>query len=431
LLAADFSNTHELTIPVTINVRGMESVFRWDWTEASKGPSSIIGHKLSNVGSKPVTVTGMAVGLWWGCDANHSNLTSIIVDDATVFSGSLDANELADVADFSIPVLTTVEDNELRFNGTINDQNEAFQVQVNFSDNTSYLSAVFGSGCAPDMTPPATVTDLAAVPGSEPKSVLLRFTFSGDDNFSGLASSAVFKYRKNLAIDSNNWSESSSEPYTGSFLEGGTQGTFLVTDYRIGVPFNFAVKFLDENNNSGNISNSPVSKPWNEFNYVLDDFNFAGFAPTDYRVEGEPVNDNDINKFVIHALQPDASSQRQISMRVIEDDNADNVWLNVLDFNDTHLTRIRIWYPAGGLSGVPGTAPQYDGTVAEDFSNDIDLLDPGLIPSQYRYNGQIIQMGSDNSFFLDILDGFTDMNLAFDISWTGESFEDGVGFGKT
>ncbi len=260
LTLRDFSGAFVNTVPLSVQSKGMNYAFSWDWSTASKSTNAISGFGLSNTGTKPLAITSVTIRKWWACDNAHGSLTEIKVNGLVQFMGSVNDGAAADVVDFNIPVLTSYTNNRLLFSSTINDNNEAFSADVMFSDATTYYSSTFSGTCGPDLTAPDAVTNLAAFGSGSPGTVLLTFTFPGDDKLMGTATGAIFKYSSSRIDTDALFSAAANTPnsFTGPFLTGGTDGNFTVTGLASGNPYYFAVKFYDENNNVASLSNSPL-----------------------------------------------------------------------------------------------------------------------------------------------------------------------------
>jgi hypothetical protein len=395
-----------------VNVQGMSSYFNWDWSQTTLFNSTISGFGVANNGNKPLEATHLTIRNWGKCDSVHSTLTGIVLNGTTLFTGSVQDGNQIDVVDFSLPVLTSWSNNDLTFNGTINDENESFIADVNFSDGTDYTSPVFAPGglCNIDTNAPAKVNDLRGIPGPEPGSVVLTFTYPGDDQNKGTATNAIFKFSRQDMADDTSFNAATTIPFSGPFLQGGSAGSLLVTDMNVGYTYQFAVKFMDENENASSISNRPVARPWNSFLFSGNDFNFDNMAWSYALVSTKP----DVNEFKLKNLATDASISRQIVLRIVTNTKT---WITALDFNSTDLNRLRIWYPTNGYVGVPSVAPQYDKNVTgQAISSTLDLLRASLIPSTYRYDNSSISITQPNNLYLDIFYGFTDMNLVFDMT---------------
>jgi len=131
----------------------------------------------------------------------------------------------------------------------------------NFDWRTKSLCAT--NGTIGDVTPPATVSDLAAAPGAFPGELRLTWTAPGDDGASGTASlyeikvaySAINGGNFGAAADIDRWI---GEPVPAA---GGTPETLFVFGLSPDSTYFFALKTQDEVPNESGVSNSPSSGP--------------------------------------------------------------------------------------------------------------------------------------------------------------------------
>ena len=115
-----------------------------------------------------------------------------------------------------------------------------------------------------DTTPPATVEDLAIVPGWDlPTGMRCLCTASGDDGMSGTANQVCLRAATSDITNEAEWDAAtplhyagSSEPWHPNVIAGGDTKNFEVTENPFpGVPKYVAVRFRDEAGNTGGISN--------------------------------------------------------------------------------------------------------------------------------------------------------------------------------
>lgn len=279
IVLRDFDGTNTLAIPLTVNVLGMSGAFAWDWNVAVISNSAITNYGLANTGSNPIILTTVTISQWNACDSNQNHLTGIGFNNSTRFSGSNAAGVVADINDFTIPVLGYYSDNNLSFSGRINDENEQFIAHVAFSDGTTYTSGVFGlGGCGTDTTAPQPIEDLLAVPGPHPGSVLLTFLFPGDDNFSGRAAEGAFRYRENRVNDAVTWGLAYDLLYDFNIGTGSSDANILVYGVPLSTGWYFGARFADEVPNYA-YSNSPQSAAGNSFS--MGDLDFPHMLASD------------------------------------------------------------------------------------------------------------------------------------------------------
>jgi Lamin Tail Domain/FlgD Ig-like domain len=119
------------------------------------------------------------------------------------------------------------------------------------------------NGNTGDIVPPATVSDLLAVPGSLAGEVRLTWTSPGDDGLTGTASGCEFKVSHNpitslnfdAANDLQHWI---NEPLP---LAGGTPDTLIVFGLSPDSTWYFALRTQDEVPNTSGVSNSSGTAP--------------------------------------------------------------------------------------------------------------------------------------------------------------------------
>lgn len=416
LFISDYTGANTLTIPTTISVLGMGSFFYWDWTPAIKSVQSIFDFTLTNAARKPITLSQVKVYNWTKCDLQQSLWNSLVVDGTARFIGSLPDGNIADITDFNIPVLTSYSDNSLSFSDNISDDSETFIVLVDFSDGTQYTSSTFGTPCAPDTTAPARVSDLRLVPGPEPESMIMSFTFPGDDGNSGRITDINMRV-SNTVIDSQAAFDAATVLNYGGgipFPVGGTTYSQTLSNYDVGYYWFVSVQSVDENGNRSAISNSPVSKPWDQFRFTGNDFNFANFAPNTNAI-GQP----DVNKFLLHSFVLPAASYRQLVVSVSDDTDLNHSWIVALDMNSTHVTNAVIWYQTNPLTDFWSAAPDYNGVESIPLSGGINMFDNSYLTTPYKYAGSQVFLSTPLTFRVHTTTNITDFNLTFDILEVG------------
>jgi hypothetical protein len=131
----------------------------------------------------------------------------------------------------------------------------------NFSWQPPSMCASNGGGG--DLTPPATVADLAAVPGAFAGEVRLTWTAPGDDGATGTASEYRIRVAKapitagtfDAAIDLEHWI---NEPFPSA---GGTAEQWTVFGLSPDTTYYFALVAIDGASNASGVSNSPGTPP--------------------------------------------------------------------------------------------------------------------------------------------------------------------------
>jgi hypothetical protein len=128
---------------------------------------------------------------------------------------------------------------------------KAFDGVPNYGDISNSPSAT-----TLDVTPPATITDLAVI-AFNATSVMLSWTAPGDDGTLGTATSYVVRYFTGGNI--TDWNSTMST-YVQSWtpLSAGSNETHILTGLTSGTSYWFAVMAYDEANNHGGVSNSPT-----------------------------------------------------------------------------------------------------------------------------------------------------------------------------
>jgi hypothetical protein len=408
LYVSDYLGQNTISIPITVIVGGMDVLFQWDWSTAVKSTNAIRDFTLRNVGNVPLTLDEVRLRNWITCDSQDSNVTVLKFNDTTLYSTPTVDGNWMDIPDTNIPVLTAWTSNEIQFAGNIGDENETFIADVLFGDGSVYSSSTYGSGCA-DMTAPAKVSDLVAYSGSDARSVELRFTYPGDDGNAGAVSSVDLRYSNGQSL-SNESSFALGIPfeYDGPFPAGGTQGSILITDLNVGQKYYFALKFSDDNGNTGPLSGNPTARPWNSFQWTMNDFDFPNMP---YSVP--LVGTGDVNQFVLSNIQLDLTGNYTLAFRIAEDEDENSGWTCLMDFNTTSLTRVRIWYPTN-RDYVPQTTANYDVSKSISISSPINLLTGSFANATYRYNGTAVTMMYPNQFKVIQISGVSDFNVTTD-----------------
>ncbi len=415
MLVGDSTGANTDILPLYVSVLGQGDYFSWDWNTAVVGTNTVSGFGWRNLSSDPVAITQMAIQQWTNCDTNASKLTGITANGASVFSGNVGDGNTANVTDFNIPATTSYTNNTLTFNGTINDENEQFQGVLTFSDGTTYTSSVYGSGCGTDTSPPGRITNLVAFSGSEPGTIKLQFTLPGDNNFSGVASTAEIKYFKQPDANTPSVYAGGTSLSYGTIGPGGTTGSLTVTDLNIGETYFFTAVFKDDMDLNGGISNIASARPWNKLRYTGSDFNVTNFAHS--LSSNPPVGEPwDVNLFSISDFNFGGSRDRNIQFRITPDNNTDNSYIIYLGIQSTVLNVVKIWYPIAAQDGLPGSTPNYTGNPGTSTNSAIDLLSASVINSTYRYNGTSVSLPRPNHFYISWMRNITDFNLAFDMN---------------
>ncbi|GEM_PF-1748785 len=133
-------------------------------------------------------------------------------------------------------------------------------------DEAGHLSPLSNSASAvppseaPDTTPPATVSDLAAATGGTGRgSIELAWTAPGDDGTEGACAAYVVK-RHTSAITDANWDAATTVSHALVPSAGGTRERLTVTGLSPGSTHHFALRAEDEVPNVSGVSNSPQAE---------------------------------------------------------------------------------------------------------------------------------------------------------------------------
>ncbi len=410
LFVTDYTGSQSLVIPITVQVGGMDAIFKWNWDHAVKTQNAIQDFTLLNLGSVPIEIKEIKLRNWSTCDASDSNVTGIEFNDTSIFSGISADGNWTNVTDVNLPVLTTWSNNLIQFAGIINDENEMIIADVLFGDGSIYTSPTFGSGCA-DIFAPSVVSDLVAYSGPNAQSVLLSFTYPGDDGNMGGVSSVIIKHSVTSALGSEAaWNNvTTTYAYEGPFPVGGTLGYVEIPDLNVGYKNYFALKFSDDNGNQAGISNSAIGRPWNSFQWSAGDFNFANMP-----YNAPLTSTGDVNQFILNNIQLDGGGTYTLGIN-IRDSNRDNGYIALMDFNTTSLTRVRVWYPTNRET-IPLTAANYDQSKSISISSNINLLAGTFASVAYQYDGTLVNMDTPNTFKVIQAQGMTDFNITVDKS---------------
>ena len=135
------------------------------------------------------------------------------------------------------------------------------------ANNASPMSAQVSEFAQVDVTAPAAIGDLVATgsaSGLIEGQVLLTWTATGDDADSGSAASAYqLKYRQGAQIGPNDWNNPAciTVPVSLSPAAPGTAESLVVGSLTPEVWYFFALRVVDEVNNTSGVSNSPQALP--------------------------------------------------------------------------------------------------------------------------------------------------------------------------
>lgn len=413
LTITDYTGANNTTLGINSIVQTMNNYFTWDWSSARVQDNGIVDFNISNThAAAKITLDKITIRGWSSCDSAQSDITTFELNNTTLYSGgSAGDNEEFDIADYDLYGSVSHANNTITFSGSVSDENEQFLPLVEFSDGSVYTGNVFGEGCVVDSIPPGPPASLSGTMGPSAESVLLSFTFPGDDNQTGSVSSVSIRYSASDINSQSQFNAASSVTYTGSILSAGSAGVQLIDDLNAGKKYYFSMQFFDDANNPSALPTAAQARPRNTFRYSLGDFNIAPFA---FSRRNPTAGQMDVNEFRLRNMS--GSGDRNMYLRIADDVNQNNAWIMAVGVpsSSTRINDIRIWYPASNAVGIPGTAPQYQGNPNIVFSSNIDLLSASVLPTEYRYNGQNVEMPNPTSLYIDWLSNLTDLNITFD-----------------
>ncbi|QQR92141.1 MAG: hypothetical protein IPJ89_03180 [Candidatus Iainarchaeum archaeon] len=417
LVLRDFDGTNTVAIPLTVNVLGMSGAFVWDWNVAYLTNTSIIEYGMANTGSNPLNITSFTLDGWNNCDSNQNALTSIIFNGSTRFTGSSAAGVASDINDFIMPVLSYYTNNTLHFSGRINDENEQFVAALTFSDGTTYTSSVFGlGGCAADVTPPATITNLTAGTGDYPGSVLLEFTIPGDDDYSGRVADAAFRYRSGRVNDEPTWALADALFY-GDFniTTGDTDVSMHVFGMPLGETWYYGGRFEDEVPHYA-YTNSPSATPTDEVTITESGTQYPHF-----------MDSNTLSSFILQnvVFSEGTFPVRNIAIAIVEDNYGQEAgtgtWLMDINFgeSDEHpITFIQFDYTE--FTGIEEMGYDWNTGLMNDLTpvNLMSYEENIATCESYTYQcldlvGSLTGIVKPNTFYVTSMNGIDEFTLRF------------------
>lgn len=420
LSISDYTGANSTILNLTSIVQTMSDYFVWDWTNAYvNNNTDLVDFALQNTSAQqPIILSSMAIKGWSACDTQLSTIRTVNFEAVNYYnSGSAGDNENFPLSStMTINAGTTIDrENLVQFSNNVSDDGEQFQPIITFDDGSVYTGTVFGGGCITDSIPPGSPSSFSAQTGSSAESVLLSFTFPGDDNQSGTVSSVNIRYSNTPITTQNQFNAATQATYTGSILAAGNTSTQLVDDLNVGQTHYFSIQFLDEASNASALPSSLSSRPRNTFQFSLHDFNISPFA---YSFVSPTAGQLDVNEFRLSNFSL-GSGDLNVYLRVTDDYNVNNNWYMALGFSTTRANSVRIWYPSPSTAGLPATTPQFVGNPRAVISGTgVDLLSSSSFPTQYRLDGALVSFPNPTHLYLELFQGFTDMNLIFDQSQT-------------
>jgi hypothetical protein len=191
---------------------------------------------------------------------------------------------------------------------------ETYFFAVRAKDEANNLGATSNSPGATPLTDtifPAAITDLRADGGALDGTVALSWTAPGDNDTSGTASSYVVKY-SDEEITEANWASATLVASGVPVPQiAGSSELMTVSELTPNDTYYFAVKTLDEVNNTSVISNSPsgLATPDTSAPSTINDLSANSGAIEDtiilsWIAPGEDGNAGTANNYVIRQMQP-------------------------------------------------------------------------------------------------------------------------------
>jgi chitodextrinase len=171
----------------------------------------------------------------------------------------------------------------------------AIKAVDNAGNASHFANAISITTLPPDVTPPATIVDLAAQPGTQSGSVRLTWTAPGDDGMTGRAEAYELRYQPQAAgpITAANWSSATVVAGVPAPQAAGASEQFTVTGLTWGARYYFAIVARDEVPNLSGVSNSPLGTVsslgevtlqdgLNGYAGCRDNYMYVGYPTTNY-----------------------------------------------------------------------------------------------------------------------------------------------------
>jgi hypothetical protein len=409
----DYTGANSTVMSILANVTAMKDYFNWDWSTTTSTGNILSDFGLENTSvSQFIYIDQLQLRGWSACDLDSTTVANVSINDKLVYAnGSAADRETFDIADAEL-TQGIITNNYIEFSEKITDENEQIQPIVTFTDGSVYTGSVYGSGCPDDTVEPGIPASFTSAPGSSAESVLLTFTFPGDDNHTGTVSSVVIRRSDRSITTQSDFDAATDIPFTGTILADGNIGAQLVSDLNVGYTYNFSIQFVDEANNMSALPTQVSERPWTSYNYSLGDFNIAPFAESRF---SPSTGQFDINNFRLQNFVV-GSGDRNVNIRITDDVNTSNNWYAAMYFGTTtEYTHVRVWYPSSASPSIPTGTPQYEGDVNISIGgNGIGMLTAGAFPTTYRFNGSSVYFPNPTHLYVDVLQGFSDMNIKWD-----------------
>jgi uncharacterized delta-60 repeat protein len=145
---------------------------------------------------------------------------------------------------------------------------ENTSVTLGDSESSEYNTNETVMTQAPDVTPPATITDLAVISATD-TSITLNWTAPGGSGMAGNATGYIVKYSTFGNITEANWASATTYTQSWTPAKSGTTDTHVIEGLSRGTAYWFAVEAYDDIPNFSGVSNSPASTTTNVAGQVL------------------------------------------------------------------------------------------------------------------------------------------------------------------
>ena len=148
--------------------------------------------------------------------------------------------------------------------------------------NWSGLSNVVGHSTASDITPPASINDLAAITGPDYGSIALVFTSTGADGLYGMATAYEIRVHDQLITDLN-WNTATLITNSPAPLPAGSSENIVIDSLVPGQVYFVGLKVWDGASNASSISN--ISSAEANVNLTLNTGDDDGTLPDNFHLE--------------------------------------------------------------------------------------------------------------------------------------------------
>jgi len=204
---------------------------------------------------KANSITKNSVALVWTAPGDDVNVGSAAAYDIRYAKTLISETSWDDSTQCDNEPIPQMPGNQEGFTITGLVKNEVYYFALKTSDESNNVSGI--SNCVRanlDLTPPATVNDLAAFEGERFGQVELTWTAVGDDGTIGSASSYEIRYLT-WQVTSDNWSGAVKCVAIPAPKPAKSNESFTVTKLDAGKRYYFAIKAIDDAGNKSPISN--------------------------------------------------------------------------------------------------------------------------------------------------------------------------------